>query len=114
MAQVLSRSASQLAKPNLLLSFDAFGTLFSPKDTVAHQYLQEARQHGLTGLDEAELSKHLLAALKEESKKNPNFGKATGLGATKWWANVSDLRSCTYAMTRLPLTLKPARLFKTH
>ncbi|KAK3180736.1 hypothetical protein K4F52_007953 [Lecanicillium sp. MT-2017a] len=87
-AQSLSRSASQLAKPNLLLSFDAFGTLFSPKDPVAHQYLQEARQFGLTGFSEEELASKLYAAFKDESKLNPNYGKATGLGATKWWTNI--------------------------
>lgn len=89
-AQSLSRSASQLAKPNLLLSFDAFGTLFSPKDPVAHQYLQEARQFGLTGFSEEELASKLYAAFKDESKLNPNYGKETGLGATKWWTNVSS------------------------
>ncbi len=89
MAQALSRSASQVPKPNLLLSFDAFGTLFSPKDTVAHQYLQEARQCGLAGFSEEELASKLYAAFKDESKQNPNYGRATGLGATKWWTNVS-------------------------
>jgi hypothetical protein len=28
-------------------------------------------------------------AFKNESKQNPNYGKATGLGAEKWWGNVS-------------------------
>lgn len=32
-----------------------------------------------------------LVAFKHESKQNPNYGKATGLGAEKWWGNVSDL-----------------------
>ena len=91
-SQSFSR-ASQLAKPNLLLSFDAFGTLFSPKDTVAQQYVQVARQCGLTGLSEEELAPKLYAAFKEESKQNPNYGKATGLGATKWWTNVSCKRN---------------------
>lgn len=91
-SQSVSR-ASQLAKPNLLLSFDAFGTLFSPKDTVAQQYVQVARQCGLTGLSEEELAPKLYAAFKEESKQNPNYGKATGLGATKWWTNVSCKRN---------------------
>ena len=30
----------------------------------------------------------LHAAIKEELKLNPNYGKATGLGATRWWENV--------------------------
>ncbi|KAL6891490.1 hypothetical protein HDV57DRAFT_513875 [Trichoderma longibrachiatum] len=77
-----------MAKPNLLLCFDAFGTLFRPKGPVAQQYAQLARQCGITGFSDKELSSRLLAAIKEERELNPNYGKATGLGATKWWTNV--------------------------
>ncbi|KAL7822490.1 hypothetical protein V8C26DRAFT_389101 [Trichoderma gracile] len=77
-----------MAKPNLLLCFDAFGTLFRPKGEVAQQYALVARQCGLTGFSDKELSSRLLAAIKEERELNPNYGKATGLGATKWWTNV--------------------------
>lgn len=31
----------------------------------------------------------LRTAFKKESTQNPNYGKATGLGAEKWWSNVS-------------------------
>ncbi|KAH7031362.1 uncharacterized protein B0I36DRAFT_349447 [Microdochium trichocladiopsis] len=75
-------------KPNLLLCFDAFGTLFRPKYSVAHQYGDVARQCGLTGFRDEDLQASLKAAMKAESKQNPNFGRATGLGATKWWTNV--------------------------
>ncbi|KAK8094889.1 haloacid dehalogenase [Apiospora hydei] len=76
------------AKPNLLLCFDAFGTLFKPKHTVALQYAEVARQCGFTGFTDGELQSTLKTAIKDESKKNPNYGKATGLGATKWWTNL--------------------------
>lgn len=78
-----------MAKPNLLLCFDAFGTLFSPKGAVAQQYAEVARQCGITGFSDNELRSRLMAAIKEEREQNPNYGKATGLGATKWWTNVS-------------------------
>ncbi|KAK2595328.1 hypothetical protein QQS21_006928 [Conoideocrella luteorostrata] len=77
-----------MARPNLLLCFDAFGTLFKPRFPVAHQYGQVARQCGITGFSESELQSHLAAAFKHETKENPNYGRETGLGATKWWTNV--------------------------
>jgi hypothetical protein len=77
-----------MPKPNLLLCFDAFGTLFKPKGSVAQQYAEIARQCGMANITEKELQPHLGAALKAEMKQNPNYGKATGLGATRWWTNV--------------------------
>ncbi|RFU80980.1 haloacid dehalogenase [Trichoderma arundinaceum] len=77
-----------MARPNLLLCFDAFGTLFRPKGAVAQQYAEVARQCGITGFSDKELQSRLLAAIKDERELNPNYGKATGLGATKWWSNV--------------------------
>lgn len=34
-----------------LLTFDAFGTLFTPKESIGKQYLELARRHGLNTLD---------------------------------------------------------------
>ncbi|KAM3513994.1 hypothetical protein MY11210_002311 [Beauveria gryllotalpidicola] len=75
-------------KRNLLLCLDAFGTLFSPKGSVAHQYAHVARQCGLDGFSDGELATHLMAAIRQERTRNPNYGKATSLGATQWWTNV--------------------------
>lgn len=79
-------------RPNLLLCFDAFGTLFRPKYSVAKQYGDAARQcsggGGLGGVRDEDVKANLMAAMRAESKRNPNFGKATGLGATRWWTNV--------------------------
>jgi hypothetical protein len=77
-----------MAKPNLLLCFDAFGTLFRPKAAAPQQYAEVARQLGIVGFTDSELQTTLKAAIKNESTKNPNYGKATGLGATQWWTNV--------------------------
>lgn len=85
----MQRPALSKAKPNLLLCFDAFGTLFSPKSSVAQQYAEIARECGISSFSDDELQSNLLAAIKEERKKNPNYGQATGLGATGWWTNVS-------------------------
>jgi len=77
-----------MARPHLLLCFDAFGTLFRPKRSVAQQYAEVARQCGVTGFSDSELEASLKLAFKDEAKRNPNYGRATGLGATKWWTNV--------------------------
>ncbi|KAJ6790336.1 hypothetical protein PWT90_09582 [Aphanocladium album] len=77
-----------MARRNLLLCFDAFGTLFSPKGSVVQQYAHVARQCGLAGFSEDELETHLMAAIRRERKLNPNYGKATDLGSTKWWTNI--------------------------
>lgn len=37
---------------NLLLTFDAFGTLFTPKFPIAAQYAFVGQQHGLVGMNE--------------------------------------------------------------
>ncbi|KAK1251056.1 hypothetical protein MKX07_005611 [Trichoderma sp. CBMAI-0711] len=103
-----------MAKPNLLLCFDAFGTLFRPKGAVAQQYAHVSRQCGLTGFSDKELSSRLLAAIKEERELNPNYGKATGLGATKWWTNVIH-KTFTPLIPRnqsLPPTLVPKLLHR--
>lgn len=88
------------AKPNLLLCFDAFGTLFSPKGPVAQQYAEVARQCDFTGFSDKELQSRLLEAIKDEREQNPNYGKATGLGATQWWTNVSRSPDC-FTISRL-------------
>ncbi|KOS17424.1 putative uncharacterized hydrolase [Escovopsis weberi] len=77
-----------MGKPNLLLTFDAFGTLFRPKAPPVEQYAQVARQLGLSGFRDDELQASLAEAFKAEAKQHPNYGRATGLGATRWWTNV--------------------------
>ncbi|KAK6208075.1 hypothetical protein LQW54_007120 [Pestalotiopsis sp. IQ-011] len=77
-----------MAKPNLLLCFDAFGTLFRPKRPVVQQYGEIARQCGIGDFTDAQLQSSFRAAFKDEMRQNPNYGKSTGLGATKWWTNV--------------------------
>ncbi|KAJ4257834.1 hypothetical protein NW757_003461 [Fusarium falciforme] len=81
-------NGDDMSKRNLLLCFDAFGTLIRPARPVVQQYAEIARQCGVTDFDDHELQSSLLAAFKKEAAKNPNYGKATGLGATKWWTNV--------------------------
>jgi hypothetical protein len=82
---------AQLGKKNLLLCFDAFGTLFQPNIPIPRAYAQAAIRHGIkcdTKNPEADVGREFKRAFKEGSKRSPNYGKATGLGAEKWWRNV--------------------------
>lgn len=75
-------------KKNLLLAFDAFGTLFTPRDHIAIQYGDVGRRHGLIGFKDDDLYSSFRRAYKEESSQHPNFGKKVGMKAPEWWANV--------------------------
>lgn len=53
----IMRASQRLSKKkNLLLSFDAFGTLFTPKAPIATQYGEIAKFHGLAGFTNDELN----------------------------------------------------------
>jgi hypothetical protein len=77
-----------MAKRNLLICFDAFGTLFAPKRPIAQQYAEVASSLAKREFTEDEVQKSFGKAFKKESKANPNYGKATGMDAEKWWTNV--------------------------
>jgi hypothetical protein len=80
-----------MSKKNLLICFDAFGTLFTPRKPVAQQYSEVARSFGLRGFSDDDIAQSFKKAFKHESKTNPNYGKKTGMGAEKWWGNVSRI-----------------------
>ena len=44
------------SKPSLLLTLDAFGTLFVPREPIAKQYGDVARRYGLTGFINEDVS----------------------------------------------------------
>ncbi|KAF9697061.1 hypothetical protein EKO04_004776 [Ascochyta lentis] len=82
---------AQSAKKNLLLCFDAFGTLFQPNTPIPRAYAQAAIRHGVkcdTKDPEADVGREFRRAFEEGSRRSPNYGKATGLGAENWWRNV--------------------------
>ncbi|KAK3985724.1 hypothetical protein QBC44DRAFT_384614 [Cladorrhinum sp. PSN332] len=75
-------------KNNLLLCFDAFGTLIKPNQPVLKQYADVAEECGLKGLDASRLRASFGAAYRAESKAHPNFGRASDMGGERWWGNV--------------------------
>jgi hypothetical protein len=83
---------SRTSKKNLLLCFDAFGTLFTPTVPVPAAYARAATRYGIDCGDTTHgkaVAASFKQAFKAESRANPNYGKAVNLGAEKWWGNVS-------------------------
>ncbi|RYN41817.1 hypothetical protein AA0113_g4665 [Alternaria arborescens] len=80
-------------KKNLLLCLDAFGTLFHPSKPIPKAYAQAAARHGINVGDTRtihEVGSSFSSAFKKASQENPNYGKATGMGARTWWSNVIE------------------------
>lgn len=50
-----------MSKKNLLICFDAFGTLFTPRKPVAQQYSEVARSFGLGGFTDDDIAKSFKA-----------------------------------------------------
>ncbi|OAL49615.1 haloacid dehalogenase [Pyrenochaeta sp. DS3sAY3a] len=87
----MSAAKAAGTKRNLLLCFDAFGTLFTPGVPVPVAYAKAAARHGIDcgdAIHAKAVAASFKAAFKQESKARPNYGKAAGLGAEKWWGNV--------------------------
>ncbi|KAM0719283.1 hypothetical protein Q7P37_005188 [Cladosporium fusiforme] len=105
-----------MSKKNLLVCFDAFGTLFTPRKPVAQQYGEVARSFGLGGFNDDDIAKSFKAAFKHESKQNPNYGKATGLGAEKWWSNIINGTFKPYLQPghSTPTNLVPTLIHRFH
>lgn len=85
-----------MTKRNLLICFDAFGTLFKPKRPVEEQYTAVAHKFGLglnsdgtTQFDSADVRASFRRAFKDSAREFPNYGRVVGMGATAWWMQVS-------------------------
>lgn len=78
-------------KKRLIITFDAFGTLFRPREPIAVSYARIARECGLSGFSDAQINKRFRSAFKQESWNNPNYGKERRIGAPQWWSNVCSI-----------------------
>jgi len=85
-----------MSRRNLLLCFDAFGTLFTPRRPISEQYAAVARECGLDGLTVSQVNASFKTAFSQQLRAHPNYGKASGMGAEKWWTSV-----CSYHITPL-------------
>ena len=79
----------------LLLTLDAFNTLFHPRPSIPHQYASVAHAHGLprTQVTPERIQSAFKAAYKEASRSHPNYGRDAVLrgqygGPRQWWEEV--------------------------
>ncbi|KAJ6157681.1 hypothetical protein N7470_005273 [Penicillium chermesinum] len=79
----------------LLLTFDAFDTLFTPRTSVPEQYASVAHEFGLprTAITPQAIQSAFKAAYKAQAKKHYNYGRAEVLrgqyaGPKQWWTDV--------------------------
>ncbi|KAK3117078.1 hypothetical protein LTR53_001883 [Teratosphaeriaceae sp. CCFEE 6253] len=103
-----------MSKRNLLLCFDAFGTLFTPKRPIAQQYGEVARALGLSGFTDEQVHASFKDAFKREAKESPNFGKANGSNAARWWTNIihNTFSPLIEPTTKLPEDLAPRLIYR--
>lgn len=76
------------AAPPLLLTLDAFDTLYTPLRPVAEQYTDVARELGYK-VDEQQVQELFRNAYKSASKEFPNCGSGA-MGYRKWWGEVIE------------------------
>ncbi|PWY90942.1 hypothetical protein BO70DRAFT_329065 [Aspergillus heteromorphus CBS 117.55] len=85
-------------KRTLLLTLDAFNTLFHPRTPIPEQYVAVAHAHGLPrSITPSRLLPAFKSAFKAQSLRRPNYGRADVLrgaygGPREWWADV--IRGC--------------------
>ncbi|KAI5815817.1 HAD-like domain-containing protein [Pyronema omphalodes] len=96
----------QKPRKALLVTFDAWKTLFSPRAPIAQQYVEVAHQHGVIA-DEAVIKKSFGEAFAALSKTHPIYGHSTGMHPDTWW---TQLIQQTFSPHPLPPTLAPALL----
>ena len=91
----------------LLVTFDAFGTLFTPREPIAKSYADAARKCGISGFTDDQVASSFREAFKQESKKAPNYGKKKGLKAPEWWLNVCGSHDPTPCLCISAIELSP-------
>ncbi|KAK9446491.1 uncharacterized protein V1518DRAFT_378695 [Limtongia smithiae] len=80
----LQRSAHLKLPPPLVFTFDAFGTIYTPRPSVAAQYAGAYATHfprPPPPTDVAKVSRAFYAAFKERASAFPNYGG----GESEWW-----------------------------
>lgn len=72
-----------LTKFPRVVSFDAFGTLYTPKHSVSVQYYEIAKKFipGLSHVPELKI----VDAIREMRAQYPNYGKTAGISQELWW-----------------------------
>ncbi|ODV96191.1 hypothetical protein PACTADRAFT_29087, partial [Pachysolen tannophilus NRRL Y-2460] len=73
-------------KPSAV-SFDAFGTLYTPKESIYLQYHKIAKNYNID-VPVKTINENFGKFFKELQEKYPNYGKNQDLNAEKWWGKL--------------------------
>ncbi|TGZ81454.1 hypothetical protein EX30DRAFT_263698 [Ascodesmis nigricans] len=94
---------------SLLVTFDAFETLFSPRRPVHIQYAQVAREFGVH-VDPEGVRESFGPAYRGLCEELPNYGKASGMTPEKWWKMliIRTFQPLLPHSKRIPRALPPA------
>ena len=78
-----------MRRDRLLLTLDAFNTLYAPRTSIGAQYRAEAAKHGLArffSADDADAAFGI--AHRAMARQFPNYGRAAGMSCDAWWKGV--------------------------
>uniref|UniRef100_A0A060SY82 ARAD1A10340p n=1 Tax=Blastobotrys adeninivorans TaxID=409370 RepID=A0A060SY82_BLAAD len=70
-----------------LITFDAYGTLLTPKGSVSQQYVKYMSRHGVHA-EAPQIETNFKAAFKAVLNEYPNYGKSVGMTIDEWWIRV--------------------------
>ena len=99
----MGASSSKPTHRGLILTFDALGTLYNFRSPVAEQYLQVARQCGLTAqINEDDLQQAFTKTFKVMNKDHPNYGRKTMNSPSDWWHDLVEQSFCRVTKELLP------------
>ncbi|KAF3914781.1 hypothetical protein ABW20_dc0101168 [Dactylellina cionopaga] len=73
---------------HLLITLDAFGTLYVPRKPVEVQYASVAKELGLGSFASQTVANNFFKAFKALREEHPNYGHATGMAPKQWWKEV--------------------------
>ncbi|KAL8290916.1 hypothetical protein RB600_006402 [Gaeumannomyces tritici] len=79
---------ARLQPRNILICFDAFGTLIKPRRAVPTQYGEVARELGLSGFMDADIRNSFKVEFPQIMKEYPYYGRNSRMSAEEWWTNL--------------------------
>lgn len=85
----IGSSAPLRAKPGLVVTLDALGTLYKFREPITTQYVKVAQRCGMTAtIDESQLSVAFKKSFKGISEEYPNYGKGKLNSPRAWWKTI--------------------------
>ncbi|KAK7524494.1 hypothetical protein IWZ03DRAFT_367306 [Phyllosticta citriasiana] len=93
----------------LLVTFDAYGTLYRPRAPIALMYEAVAKEHGMLIQGTNELNEAFMTVLRNHMSRYPNYGKHVLSSPDEWWKKVINetFTACAVPGQKVPRHLAP-------